>query len=409
MVGGKTIRLSKLAREFNVGIHTIVEFLHKKGFDIDSNPNTKVSEEAVQLLEKEYKIDISLKKESEKISLKSNRPKKEVISMDDSDVPEEKVVQEKVEEKKKEEVKEVPEVKKEKKEIVQEIKTEKAEKPLEEKPAKPEEKIKVVGKIDLDNLLKPKPVAKKEEEKKADIEKPAPKKEVERELQKEEVKAAKEEKEKQEEKSATEKKEEPKKEVKQEERPVELMETKIPKVEEVKVVGKIDLKNINQKTRPAKKTREEKEKERKERLKQREAARHPKQIQETKAEAPRPEVIKANANKLNGPTVVGKIDLPERNQQGSQDHGSSKKRRKRIAKDTGKVSFDNKQGGERSKPNFQVNKQGSKKKRPLKKEVNEEDVQKQIKDTLARLTAKGKSKGSKHRRDKRAAYTIDCG
>ena len=52
-----------------------------------------------------------------------------------------------------------------------------------------------------------------------------------------------------------------------------------------------------------------------------------------------------------------------------------------------------------------MNKQGSKKKRPLKKEVNEEDVQKQIKDTLARLTAKGKSKGSKHRRDKRAAYT----
>ena len=48
---------------------------------------------------------------------------------------------------------------------------------------------------------------------------------------------------------------------------------------------------------------------------------------------------------------------------------------------------------------------GGKKKRHLKKEVNEEDVQKQIKDTLARLTSKGKSKGSKHRRDKRAAYS----
>ena len=85
MVAGKTIRLSKLAREFNVGIHTIVEFLHKKGFDIDSNPNTKVEEEAVQLLEKEYKIDISLKKESEKISLKSQRPKKEVISIEEEE------------------------------------------------------------------------------------------------------------------------------------------------------------------------------------------------------------------------------------------------------------------------------------------------------------------------------------
>ena len=82
MVAGKTFRLSKLAREFNVGIHTIVESLHKKGFDVDSNPNTKVSAEAVQLLEKEYKVDISIKKESEKISLKSHRPKKEVISID---------------------------------------------------------------------------------------------------------------------------------------------------------------------------------------------------------------------------------------------------------------------------------------------------------------------------------------
>jgi translation initiation factor IF-2 len=80
-----TVRLSKLARECNVGIHTIVEFLHKKGFDIDSNPNTKVDPVAVQLLEQEYKVDISLKKESEKIILKSHRPKKEVLSIDDAD------------------------------------------------------------------------------------------------------------------------------------------------------------------------------------------------------------------------------------------------------------------------------------------------------------------------------------
>ena len=84
MVDGNTIRLSKLAREYNVGIHTIVDFLHKKGFrEIDTNPNTKVSAEAVQLIEKEYKTDISIKKESEKISLKSHRPKKESISIDE--------------------------------------------------------------------------------------------------------------------------------------------------------------------------------------------------------------------------------------------------------------------------------------------------------------------------------------
>lgn len=61
MVDGNTIRLSKLARECNVGIHTIVDFSHKKGFhDIGTDPNTKVSAEAVQLLEKEYKVDMSV-------------------------------------------------------------------------------------------------------------------------------------------------------------------------------------------------------------------------------------------------------------------------------------------------------------------------------------------------------------
>ena len=63
MAVGTTTRLSKLAREFNVGINTIVEFLQKKGFDISPNPNTKVTEDAVQLLEKEYKVDLNLKKE----------------------------------------------------------------------------------------------------------------------------------------------------------------------------------------------------------------------------------------------------------------------------------------------------------------------------------------------------------
>jgi len=79
----KTIRLSKLAREFNVGIQTIVDFLHKKGYVYDSNPNTKVSMDALALLEKEYKVDLHLKKESEKIILKSQRPKQEIISIDD--------------------------------------------------------------------------------------------------------------------------------------------------------------------------------------------------------------------------------------------------------------------------------------------------------------------------------------
>ena len=46
----KNTRLSKIARELNVGISTIVDFLHKKGVKIDSNPNEKITPEQVELL-----------------------------------------------------------------------------------------------------------------------------------------------------------------------------------------------------------------------------------------------------------------------------------------------------------------------------------------------------------------------
>lgn len=377
MVAGKTLRLSKLAREFNVGIHTIVEFLHKKGFEIDSNPNTKISPEAVQLLEKEYKIDISLKKESEKINLKSQRPKKEVISIDGDE--------------EQEEVKE--------KETPPPAAEEKKEPEVEKRPAA--EKPKVLGKINLDEIGKPKkkepePEAKKEELKveepateKPVAEKPVVEKPTEKVEQPEKIEKPEKEEKKQE--LVAEKKE-------------ELIETDVPKVDEIKVVGKIDLKNINQKTRPDKKTKEQKDKERQERMKQKEAQKQSFAVNKEKGSDDN--VIRAKSERLNGPTVLGKIDLPEK-KENDNDKGR-KKRRKRIPKDNGRVNVQNpqQQGEQRPRGKFQVNKQGQgKKKRPLKKEVNEEDVQKQIKDTLARLTTKGKSKGSKHRREKRAAVS----
>jgi len=113
--------------------------------------------------------------------------------------------------------------------------------------------------------------------------------------------------------------------------------------------------------------------------------------------------------------VVGKINLPDEKKEQGEQTGNRKKRRKRITKENGKITVERKPG-DRPKGNFVVNKQvpgqstgqgkdlTGKKKKLLKKEVNEEDVQKQIKDTLARLTSKGKSKGSKHRRDKRAVF-----
>ena len=63
-----TIRLNKVARDLNVGIQTAVDFLQKKGFSIESNPNTKISDEQYALLVKEFSTDKNLKIESERIS-----------------------------------------------------------------------------------------------------------------------------------------------------------------------------------------------------------------------------------------------------------------------------------------------------------------------------------------------------
>jgi translation initiation factor IF-2 len=402
MVLGKTIRLSKIAREFNVGIHTIVDFLHKKGFDYDENPNTKVSEDAIVLLEKEYKIDLNLKKESEKIILKSHRPKQEVITIDDRPGDENDEEDEYEEEAPKAVPKKTPPPVTKKKE--------QEEAPVER--PKHEDKIKIVGKLDLENIGKP---AKKEV--KPVEEKPEPEP-VEEEPVAEEVKQDEPEipaESKQEEIQP----EQPTEDTQEitEEKPIEkTIETGVPKVEELKVIGRIDLDALNQKTRPAKKTRKEREKERRDRRRPKPGITAPpegvpvppvQKVQEDEPVKKEAEVIKARAGRLNGPTVVGKIDLPDkklRKQKDIIEEALQKKRRRRI-KETGRIKLEDKTQ-ERPKGDTKITKApGRKKKVLLKKEVDEGEVQKQIKDTLARLTSKGKSKGSKHRRDKRTAIS----
>jgi translation initiation factor IF-2 len=61
MANGKPIRLSKAAREFNVGISTIVEFLSKKGFDISTSPNTKLTPEEYNVVEQEFQTQKAVK------------------------------------------------------------------------------------------------------------------------------------------------------------------------------------------------------------------------------------------------------------------------------------------------------------------------------------------------------------
>ena len=61
-----TIRLNKVTRDLNVGITTVVEFLQKKGYEIESSPNAKITEEQYAELVKEFSSDKDLKIESEK-------------------------------------------------------------------------------------------------------------------------------------------------------------------------------------------------------------------------------------------------------------------------------------------------------------------------------------------------------
>ena len=61
-----TIRLNKVTRDLNVGIATVVEFLQKKGYTVEANPNTKITEEQYAMLVKEFSTDKNLRLESER-------------------------------------------------------------------------------------------------------------------------------------------------------------------------------------------------------------------------------------------------------------------------------------------------------------------------------------------------------
>jgi translation initiation factor IF-2 len=423
MTDKKEIRLSKLARDFNVGISTIVEFLKKKGHEIESNPNTKVAPELYDLLVKEYSSDINAKKESEKVNLKGLREKKETVSLEE----------ESHNEPSEEEDEEEPEI------LIKDTNTgKKAPLLFEPKRDVKEPEVKILGKIDIDSIGKPKkteeshkpePVKVKEQQpekaavihetpKVAEVAQPVPTQEapkVEVPVPPVETPIAKE--------TAVPEPEE---------------ETEAPEIQEkeadseIKVVGRIDLDALNQRTRPPKKTKQQLADERRERQQpqQRSDFRKEPQTQELSSQkneeganetagSSATNIIRAQVKKLAGPTVVGRIELPSEKKPvaSSSSDDLHRKKRKRIKKDKEKVNI----GAEASKPSDpnakkpefikrdkdkDKNVANKNKKRPIRQEVSEEDVQKQIKDTLARLTSKGnKSKTSKYRREKREIYT----
>jgi translation initiation factor IF-2 len=425
-------RLSKIAKECNVGISTIVEFLHKKGIEIESNPNSKISEEMYDLLKKEYRSDLTVKMESEKLVERKQKGKKSSVSIDD------------LKEDQKEEEEEIEEI--EEKEVPLEQKWGKEEKPAAEiSTPKHKMDVKVVGKIDLDK--KKKPQIKKEEpqsqpefpSEKLEVSKNDIAKETSQEEQKaggEPPKAGRPEEEKSEQNRSEDV-----------DIPVELQKPD----KDLKVVGKIDLEQRPETKQPSLEKKKELEKEKQtqapttkeekkevkpdQALKKKEGADTNEVEKKISAEEKAPQAsgkekaghkkdekddlesfMPTKVKKLSGPTVVGKIDLPAtstRNNDNNRDEQrKKKKKRKRIRKEKERVNINDKQqqqqtangGGKKQHQEKKEKRKKTKaKKRPARPEVSEEDVQKQIKETLARLTSKGKSKTSRHRRDKRDA------
>jgi len=118
------------------------------------------------------------------------------------------------------------------------------------------------------------------------------------------------------------------------------------------------------------------------------------------------EVIKASAEKLQGTTVVGKIDLPKAKSKklvASSDEGSGSAKKKRKRKKRAKIVSVEENTLE-AKKSFKEDKKGGKGKKS--NEVSDKEVQEQVKQTLARLTDSSKSKGAKHRRAKRAEAKV---
>jgi translation initiation factor IF-2 len=364
-----------------------VEFLHKKGFNLDPNPNTKLPPEAYILLVKEYSTDISVKKESEKLILKDLHRKKETVSIDDfaeKGESEESEVEEEI--------------------LINDVSG--IKKSVEIKPEIKKPDIKLVGKTDLEKSLKPK------------VEKPEPKKE-EKEEKSVKVSPADDSKKKKEKVSEKEK-----------DYTEKITDEKKQKSNiDLHIVGKIDLETVTKETKPPKK--EEPKGKGREKAAKEEIKEQPKKekiiIPEPSVEEPvldelidselivdqdedLVKLFKPEIKKLSGLTVVGKIDLPVEEKKkpvsfqpvkinGDEDF-RRKKKRKRISKDKEVIPV--------IKPGLVEKKDKSRKvikKRPVRAEVNEEEVQKQIKETLARLTSKGKSKGSKYRREKRDAIS----
>ena len=380
MAEDKAIRLSKAAKELNVGLTHVVEFLESKGIVIDSNPNTKISQEVYSLLQDTYMPDRLAKLDAQEITREKLKRDNVVIEATTS----------KPEAKKEAESDNDDSLKKSLDEIKLAAAAEKKTAKKKEEP-KPEPEVikakaefdapKILGKIDLD-------AGKKKTKKK---EEPVEEKPVKKSAKTEEKKQVKAEDKKAENKTTTkEKTETPKAEV------------EIPEVPAVAPEKPIEAAPVVEPTAKA-------------------------PTKEDPTNLP-PEHISVRVEKLSGPNILGKIVLPvdppkKKPVASSSDFESGQRKRKRKEKPGGTTPQGGTPGTGQQRPwqggqqrpggdnrpgggNRPFNKGGNKG-RPApaaqqpKVEPTDKEIQDQIKATLARLSGSGKSKASKFRKEKR--------
>ena len=361
----KNIRLSKFAKEFNVGLPSLVECLGKNGYQVDLNPNTRLTPEQYDLLAETFKDQRVVKEQADKIAemtaIVNAADKKAEEATAGDYVPDEVIIKN---------VYSKPAASASKAEAQSDNHVAEEKKVVEEQPAAEVEKVEqpVAEKKEEEPVAEAKPVA----------EKPAKK-----------AKPAGD--------AAT---------------------------VGVNVVGKIDLDGVDGSTRPQRKKESKKKNEKSE-------SRHEKAAKPAPVEAPAPkdepqpeveavaqpepkkevEFIETQYTKLEGPKVVSKIDLTQF-EKPKPAESEKKKKRNRIKKEGIKVddvagNMNNKNanggangGNQGKKDKDKANKKGNKN-APKKVEIDDSEIEKQIRDTLARLGTMGKSKTSKHNREKR--------
>ena len=402
------IKISKVAKDLNVGVNTVVEFLRKQGIDVENNPNARIDESAEKLLKSEFSSDIDDKKRVDDFTNGRQKPKKggseRYDAQSDVSVPQTpglkvlgkidldsqrrggsrhgnnqaKPSRQEASASSKQTV-EKPQPKGEKRQ----------EKPRQETPAAPKQEAKMAQQTQQ-------PVVKQEPKPQTDSKKAAPSVQspvAKPQPAKENPKQEKPERKEVEPKPILPKEESATKE-EQPESGVFRLSTP-PAQPELKVLGKIDLSSLNQSTRPKKRGKEDRRRGDKNRQGNNGAAggnadaqssdrKKRKRIGKEKIDiekaASQPGFGSENRNKKKG----GDKQSQGGNAQAQQGQGGGDRKR-----------------GDRNKAAQQGN--NRKNDRRQKPETNPEDVQKQVKETLARLTNKAPKKGLKWRKEKKEA------